>query len=363
MTIYILIYIVLFVFSLMDIPLSSKEKLVRKTIMVLIGCVVIVIAGIRWETGTDWNNYLRYFNTISALPIGQTTMETGYEFLVRRFNNLSGGNYSVFLFFCSFFIVSLSYYSIYKLSPKPLLTLCILWAYSLVASGFGVRQDMAIAITLLSTLFIVKRRLIPFSILIFVAFLIHRSSLIFFPAYFIYSIQWTKLKVTSLLITVLIFALLAKGVMSHLFPIVATYKADLYLEGVISGQLSGVPLMIELSKSLVIKLMFLSIILSQYWGRELSKEGDSIYKGLTNIYIMGMVLYICFVPIHSYFDRIARPYDIFHVILLAMAIHRARLQWKIALFVIIFSISSLKLYNTLSAPKQYVPYKTILSKL
>lgn len=58
--------------------LYSKDKVTKKALLYNIYIVIILLRGLRWETGTDWVSYLTHFNNPESIDF-----EIGYELLVK----------------------------------------------------------------------------------------------------------------------------------------------------------------------------------------------------------------------------------------------------------------------------------------
>lgn len=355
MTIYYLLLIIFFIAFLFEVLISYKSVLLLKLIMAILGITIICIAGLRWDTGTDWENYLYYFRIINTRPLGETGMEFGYELIVRFFRFFISSEYTHFLFFFSFLIISTTYYAVYKLSPYPLFSLFLLLTYSLVGSGFGVRQDLAICLTLLSTIFIIERNLLRFLIFVCLAALIHNSALIFIPAYWIFEFRWSKYSVVFMLIALIIIAVLSKFIIGYFGSIVSDYKTNLYLEMSVE---SADPIR-ALIKGLINRSVILLIVIPFLFKSPIHKES---YYGLVNLYIIGVIIFMIVTPINPIFNRLARFYEIYQIILLPMAYFYSSRYSKLIILFVLVSISIIK-FNTViqnDVDLVYVPYKSVL---
>ena len=103
----------------------------------------LYFAGFRWETGTDWNNYIFYFRTVDQLKSDVPVLV--YELLARTIKFIFG-NYQFMLLITAALIITFTYKTISEFSPYPLFSVFLLYTYSLNSGGFGYRQDIAIAL-------------------------------------------------------------------------------------------------------------------------------------------------------------------------------------------------------------------------
>ncbi|KQS33284.1 EpsG family protein [Dyadobacter sp. Leaf189] len=356
MAIYFIIYFLLSTTALADLFIKKASNKSLLFPLILIGSLVIITAGIRWETGTDWPNYLAYFRRIKQVEFGATGMEVGYELIVRSFN-LFSENYTLFLFECALIIVSFTYYTVYKTSPYPAFALFLLLSYSLVGSGFGVRQDLAISITLFSVIFIQQRSFYKFAIVVFIATLIHKSSFVFFPAYFLYNLKWNVLSVLAILVVIIISFYLSDIMIETIGSAVSEHKTEVYMD---LGDEAIEDPYTTLLKGLSRRLLFLALLIPAV---NYTENGDKDFNGIFNIYVFGIVLYIIFTHLNPIFSRIARPYDIFQILAIPIAYYNASRRYKIILVSIVFVFSVYKFTSMIRSDEGInVPYKTIFTE-
>jgi len=163
---YIIVFFICLLFSLLDFFVKSN---ILKYIMIFtFGIIIIVFAGIRWQIGTDWENYSTAFYTIQSIGFGKSGFEFFFELLLRTSIYFSGG-FTLFLFLNAIIIFLSTSYTLIKYSPFPLFSLLLLLSYSFNSSGFGYRQDIAISICFFSAYFIFERKLLLFILSVFIA--------------------------------------------------------------------------------------------------------------------------------------------------------------------------------------------------
>jgi hypothetical protein len=327
------------------------------SILTFLGLTMIFFAGMRWGTGTDWPTYRSYFITIERRTWGVSGMEIGYELIVRFFKMFISSDQTPFLFFCSIFIIGFTYPTVYKHSPFPLFTLFLLISYSLVGAGFGVRQDLAIALSLFSITFIQERALGKFLLILMLAATIHQSTLIFIPAYFLYKFRWTTAR-SIIAISLVAFCVIMSEKLMHSFgSLVDERKAELYME---MGMEKVRDPFMSLLKGLSGRLLFFLIAVGFVNYKD---DKDDFYNGIFNIYVFGIVIYAIFSPINLIFSRLARPYDIFQIILVPLAYVKATRLMKVIIVIVIFAFSIFKFTSILTSDEGvYIPYKSVLSQ-
>jgi hypothetical protein len=187
MYIYIVIYLSLFLLLLSERirGISNRQK---KIIMLATMLFLILFRGLRWETGTDWEQFHDFFYSVtfdsffgSRYANSQVAMEPGYTLLNLLFLNLIG-NYTSFLIFCNAVILLIYYNCSWKYFPESPLNafICLI----LFTSIFPLRQAFAVAIFLYGIRYILSKSILKFGIIIAFAASIHNSAILMFPCYF-----------------------------------------------------------------------------------------------------------------------------------------------------------------------------------
>lgn len=193
MTVYVVLYLVLFALLVVEKKIDSGKKIA----FVIASLSLICIVGLRKECmGIDLPGYLHSFDYLSRLSLSDAfqidhfrNYEKGYIFFNALFGVFSSNEHA-FLFSC----VLLSFMPIaifaYKNSPKFSLSIIVYLALPPFLLLFsGLRQSLAIGLCLLSFEFIKKRNFALFSILVVLAMSFHSSAILFFIAYPLYAIK------------------------------------------------------------------------------------------------------------------------------------------------------------------------------
>ncbi len=142
---------------------------------------------------------------------GLDVKDPGY-ILLEKFFQIFSGNYRAFLFFIAILFTAALAMWVYKNSAMPCLSFVI---YSTLFYSFysitGHRQTIATAIIVLfGYQYVKERKLLKFLILSFIAFMIHKSAVVFIPYYFIANIELTPAYVGSFACVSAVIALLGK---------------------------------------------------------------------------------------------------------------------------------------------------------
>lgn len=225
MAVYLInIFLVLFFgYVLLYATKGDKNK---KIYCGLVATQWVLISGLRHiSVGADTTAYKYLFeqtktmswskvfsNIWNYLFNGLDIKDPGYS-LVQKVFQIFCNDYQVYLIFIAVFFMSFMAIWVYKNSADPCFSFLLYSAlfYSFYAIT-GHRQTIATAlIVFLGYKYIKERKLINFALISFVAFLIHKSSIIFVPFYFIANIPITTLYVIVALIIVIIIAVMGKS--------------------------------------------------------------------------------------------------------------------------------------------------------
>lgn len=163
-----LLYIILFLMASLGafLDLSNIKKEHKNIFLCILGSICILLSGIRWETGTDWAQYLNFFkNNDTFEEFNGDVFEIGYTFLNYLIKSISS-QYSLLLLSMSAIIVFLKYkcISLYAIFP---LTSILLNFSNYTGDLFPVRQNIALAITFFSTIFIIRKNFLSFFLSLF----------------------------------------------------------------------------------------------------------------------------------------------------------------------------------------------------
>jgi hypothetical protein len=149
----------------------------------------------------DIDFYLRGFDfssTVGWLDVSkiqhfsyEIKFELGWSIFTKLCSSLFNNN--VMLLFSTGFIIILSYFiCIKKYSLIPWFSILLFIATVFYNSMFVLRQNLAAAICLFSIPYIVERKILKFSLLIFIAFSIHQTAVIFVLLYLLYPLKIDK---------------------------------------------------------------------------------------------------------------------------------------------------------------------------
>ena len=189
--------------------LETKGNKNRNAVLVLACIVLAFLAGFRDSSWPDTGVYVWSFQnhtpslfdlTLSDKPYGYS--EKGFYFLQVLIRTITD-NYTVF-----FLVVSvISFFFLYKdfkqYSIFPLVGLCAYIARFYIGRNFiQMRAGLAYAILMLSIKYIFEKDWKRFFLIVFIAWLFHRSCIIAIPLYFI--CNWVKVKKWHVIVALVI---------------------------------------------------------------------------------------------------------------------------------------------------------------
>ena len=188
------------------LELEGSLQIVRRKIyafflMIPMACLVAFRGK---EIGTDTNNYVRAYEFIEMFPsyeiflLNMGRMEPGYTHL-SYFLSHYGFSYFQFQIVVAFFIFYSFWRFIVKYSPNISASCFIISTGVLYLSMNVMRMGLAVAILLFAIPYIQKRQWIRFLIVVFIAFLFHRSSMVFLIMYPLCVLKYNR-KITTLII-------------------------------------------------------------------------------------------------------------------------------------------------------------------
>ena len=328
----------------------------------VLAAVIIILASIRWEIGTDWNAFLSDFEYMQkASSLGEVNSGTygisygkGYVLLTYFFAKFVG-NYSVYLGFQAFLIVVCVYPVIYKYSRFPGIAFLGLFAFSFGYMTAVPRSGFAIAFCFRAFDLLIENKKLRSCIFILLASLFHNTALVFLFVFLLDKIHLKIRKYVLILSIAIGFSLLAKPVLLWItslpfIPFSISARINVYLSEVDYGGVSG--LIRFLTRGFVVVLIFVYL-----W----KKRGKREINLLVNIYLLSIVIYIAVANISEVYMRLAYYYeDVSQFIIFSECVASEKNKKdRFILRVIMISFFTVKLLSRLIGNDFMVPFRTI----
>lgn len=314
---------------------------------------IFIVAAIRYEVGTDWPIYLDYYKWINEGTKGFS------EKLFNLMNKLVGWHINdfqglvVLVAFLSYFFL---FKAIYEQSISVPLSLLIFFISSaFFASMNQLRQAISMPIMLYAYKYVREKKPLPYLFWCIVASLIHTSSLVYLPLYFVERFKPTLRRyVTSFGICVIMLPVL------HILleVLIGITKYSWYSTSVFN---TGIEANNFYLLGFVFQLVML-VIMAYY--RFTSNEKDSTYDGMLNCYFLSVVT-LLFTPVLSQVLRISQCFGYCQILLVPRMINREKNRTRrIVLYILVIGLYTAKLlYDTYYLGwNGVIPYQSIFTK-
>lgn len=184
----LLLIILVLVFLEIEEIINDKNNIIP----IILGIVLIFLAGFRYYSGPDYTAYLAifkesvtYFTSYNDIINSETTIEKGY-LLLNRFIGLQGLQFYWVTFIIAFFAITLKLKSFNDFSPYPILSIALFYSPIYFFEDLGqIRQGLVVGICSYSVRFIINRNIVYFILCILIGSAIHSVALVFSLAYWI----------------------------------------------------------------------------------------------------------------------------------------------------------------------------------
>jgi hypothetical protein len=360
MEIYLFTLFLIFLSALWEVTINPTS-IQRKSIYFLLYIVVVFQIGLRWETGTDWNNYLEHYESVNDIEIvlinSLNNYEIGYGLLTFTLNNFSL-EYSLFLLIHAMFFYGVILRTASFYSPYTFVSFMFFYSVSLGIVGSN-RQLIALAICLFSLTYIERKRPIRFFLGVTFAFLFH-SSAVLFVAYYFFNKEFKKPFLFILLLASFLIGMtsLPKYLFDKMGLVLGSVGSEktVYYSGAAKEALN------EASLSVFGLLKRISLLVLFTVNFNILSKKLSYYKLLYNGYFFGIILYLLFsssllilVSRGSLYFNIMESFLVSAQLLIFRTNHE-----RILIVTMIFLISIPLMYQSISTyPDLFNPYKSL----
>lgn len=360
MIFYIIIFISLFLTSFLEVISNNKKYSI--IIFSLFLFIFFILSFIRWKTGTDWESYYEMYTWIDK-PWNNFNngMESGYNF-VNHLGKFLFNSYTGVLFLFSTIIYTCTGRTYITLSKYPITSLFLSFCILSFAHIMYVRQNVAVAITGWSVYYIITQKKWNFIACVLIASLFHRTSLIFLLAYPVfhknYSAKYYCLSIIGALAIGTLVGKLFLNIIGGLGLGIISSKINGYLELGSEDNSMAISTTTVLVKGFINRSFMLFLI---FYCKYKLKHNSLFFNGLTNLYILGTILYFITLPLSISLARIAVYMDSLQVILIPYIIYQQKTLYnRILFFILVSSYFYLRFYlYIISFKTAYIPFITI----
>ncbi len=298
------IYLVIFAILLAVFAINNNlQKSDTNKILIFVAVLMIIAAGGRQNVGADFPvyskmyyfgfpNYTTYLDVWNKATFQPNSMEIEWLYvLINKIFFDFGFPFFVITFIMVISSVSLQLNTFLKYSEMPVLSMLFYFMaiYFFTDSG-QMRQGLGTAICVFSVRYIIKKDVWRYLICIFIALGMHKSTIIFVPAYWIATLpltgkQWIPILITSVILAPFEIYNLFGGFFSALTP----QDVSSAFEGYSNDKYYGNEMKSGLGD--VINIFFILFIL--FFDKNAQKK-IAYYEYFRNMALFGYCLYYIF---------------------------------------------------------------------
>lgn len=309
---------------------------------------IIILAGLRFEVGTDWFSYAEIFYGKKEVKEISTT-------LIKDISNSIGGFQSfIFLFFLIAFLIKI--YAFRLLSSKISLALLVYLGFWFIVYDLnGIRQGVALSFTLLSLYYTIKRNLKSYLICCFIALTFHITAIAFLPFYWISKIKISAKIQIVILIIMVCFSLggIAEKSIKLIFSAFGNgYLVDKAISYATSEAYNS-NILFSFTSIHRVAIFFLILFTTRYTDANEKLKNLIITSSLINICI-----YFSFCQFEIIATRLSLFYRIPECIFFSYLPSAFKENSKYYILILIFIYVEWQIYQTLSIPNGgLIPYR------
>lgn len=258
MTVYLLTSL-LFAGATLVLQSNSAVYLKHFTFLATITLIVLIVS-LRHETGTDYYDYLSWFQQVPSTGISASE-EVGFALIIIFFDYIGFPSQSFFLVF-AVLTVFFSAIGFKNLTPNWQIVTLVFVVSALPTLMGGFRLLLASSIGLLAIYYAIERRFTKYLFFVFFVLLFHRAAVLLLLIYPLLIIH-RKIGISYTALTLLIAALAILMAESYVYSIIATiFQVDLLnfqykLHNYVHNERFGST---AISMTIVVKAVALSII-------------------------------------------------------------------------------------------------------
>ena len=351
--------------ALLAIIESKVVKRQHWLLVILATTVIVLFQGLRWRTGTDWDNYYNFFiasdDWNKCINYGFEIGYSALNYIVRSITD----SYSVFLLLeciINSIFIWLSAKSLFK--ENIIAIILVVFACGI----FPIRQTLAISIIMYSYKFIIERKFFKYVLVLLLAFSIHRTTLVFFPVYFISNWHLSGKMVFSLFFASVLLGFATEMIFGNVLD-VALSAYDLFgdtVQGKLNQYVSeDIPEYAKMSPSRI----FLSVINSIaflgifYLFKRKRLYNNEIYNVLFNLHLFGICINrLMWLPIPD-FARVTSYFVMCDVFLFLFIIGSTRKENRKFWLIVLLGYYLIKYISTINGQYSdlYIPYYSVFS--
>lgn len=363
-------FITWFLIALSAFANYNKCPIIAKRIFVKIAWwMLVLIAGLRYETGIDYLTYVNIYNEsspLSAFSFNDTYIEPAYALLNSLFKSL-GLDINFMFLLISFVSINLMFNSYKKYATERYYMIGVLMYYSItyfLLDMSGVRQVIALNLFVYSIRFISTNRFFLFLLFIIIASLFHRSAIILLIVYPIskcYIKSWVHLLLLSVGI---LFMLLKIKWIEFIFSLIGL----LFVSGPLATKLLDFTTnsFFQIERSLTVGIvLYVPVFVLAVCKRKRLEAITPYYNIILNIFLFFIITVFYLYESYDISNRFSSYFSFSFGLCLAFLLSQLK-QKKYNLllgFCIVFFISLFAMRNTIlptNTSIMYHPYQNYI---
>lgn len=329
--------------------------------------VLTLVGGLRWETGTDWDNYYYYFISNDSY---NDFISSDFEYLyavIAYVLKWCSESYNVFLLFFCALTIFVKLYGFCKISDYRFIFLTILLYYAnQLGDVSSNRQSIALSISLLGMVFVIRKKLIPFLLSTYVALLFHTSAIVFFLAAPLIYFEINRKQLILFTLTAFSLGMLITSTGTNNFIFNSLLSGDGHITAKITAYQeisemgnSSTGSAIDPRVSYILGLIRRCFVLipALFFYNKLAVHKN--FKVLISLYVFGSLIYLVFSPIMQVLNRLSSYFDLAEYFILPFFVTLPKQRYiKILIYIVIVLYAFAKFYSTImSFWTFYTPYK------
>jgi hypothetical protein len=308
--------------------------------------VLVGIASLRLETGTDFNSYLSFWNAVTPLydgiDYGYEYFEIGFRYFA-SFVKMFSENSVLYFFSLSFISLYVFYRGIQKYYVSVNLALFMYLCVFYLAYVFnGMGQAITMSIFVLSLSYFFEKKIIQIILITVVATLMHKSGLFILVAYFLYRIfNVIKIDYLYYIGIPVMFIVYKMNLLILIFSTLFPGMVKVYIE-ILSEPTS---LFQMITRFIIVSVLF-------YFYKK--SPNNLFYRNVFLVYLIGFLLYIGFSDFNMLATRINMFFRLTEILLFSNIImYSKNLFTKNIIFLMIVAIYSYSYFTLVNHPDFY----------
>lgn len=315
----------------------------------------------RFEVGADWDPYKELFINISNWKDLFNSREEPLFMIFSYFVKNIINDYSFFIFI--FFTISFytKFYFIRIFSPDIFLSLIIyFYTLFLIYDVNGLRQGMALGLTMISIKYILDRNIYKFLAILLAASLFHTSAIIFIPFYYLSRIKINNRTIFISLLLVVALSIPLRQVLKNSQIFQNLIQIDSFKHYSVYTTDEDYKLDIPILSVAVFQRIFIFLLFMITYSRIKVEEKTKLL--FRNGYFIGMVLFLILSFSSEFAARLSVYYKAFEIAMIPLVVYSFPKNHQKLFFLILFTLfATFGIYRLLSIPYGYLlPYNNII---